>query len=547
MLLAAAAWIAPLYRGTLGYRPAYREPAETGAAAPALASRLLLVIIDGLRYDQSETMPCLQQLRSVGASARSVAVQPSYSHPTWTALLTGARPEISGAALFNADYEDLKPMQVSTLFEMAKEAGLTTAIAGEASWAKMIPAEYVDDSRVVTGYEAEDDRVAAEGALELYRDPQIDLLLFYQGEYDELAHDVGARGLEALQSIARTDENLCDLVSQVDLSTTVLVVTADHGQLDGGGHGGQDRAVLETPLVLAGPGVRPGDYPAVEEPDIPMTISALLGLPFPRSGQGRVLYEMLDLSQTEQVLGEIALAHQQIAQASAYLASIGAPELPPDFSGRLLGLDAMLQESDWAGAHGAAVTLREEVAQYVDRQRASRIDRGRWLAAPVALLGMSLLVLLFAANVRALGWATLLSPLAGVAAYHGFYLLRGHVYSLSALSSIGSPLRVALTLIFGAVLALGLAIALFWLVSRRAAPDVKPSLALAIPALCAGVVACFFAQALVASVANGSLGGWILTDPLASFVLLLGVLQVAVTALVSILAMSLVGVVSRLR
>jgi hypothetical protein len=547
MLLASAAGIVALYRGTLGYQPVYREPSETGAPAPALVPRLVLVIIDGLRYDLSETMPCLQQLRSVGASARSIAVLPSYSHDAWTALLTGARPEISGAALFNADYEDLKPMQVATLFEMAKHAGLTTALAGEASWAKMIPFQFVDRTRVVTGYEAEADAGAAQGALEIYKDPQVDLLLFYQGEYDELAHDVGARGPEALQSIARTNQNLCALVSQVDLATTVLVVTADHGHLDVGGHGGPDRVVLETPLVIAGPRVRPGSYPTVQQPDIPMTISALLGLPFPRSGEGRVLYEMLDVSEEEQAQGETALAAQRIAQAGAYLASIGAPGLPADLTGRLSGLDTMLDEQDWAGARSSAVTLREQAVQYTDRQRAAQIDHHRWLALPIALLGLGLLAFLFAANIRALGWAPFLCSLAGAAAYHGFYLLRGHVYSLSTLSSIGSPMRVALTLVFGALLALVLAIGLFFLVSRRSASAGSRSLAASIPALCAGVVGLLFAQALGAWVANGSLGDWIFTTPVASFLLLLSVLQVAATALLAILVMSATGIASWLR
>jgi hypothetical protein len=547
LTLAAAAWTVVLYRGTLAYQPAYREPAETGAPAPALVPRLVLVVIDGLRYDLSEKMPCLQQLRSVGASARSIAVFPSYSHDAWTALLTGARPEIGGAPLFNAEYDAIQPIRVATLFEMAKRVGLTTALAGEASWAKMIPAQYLDRSRVVTGYEAEADLEAARGALELYEDPQVDLLLFYQGEYDEVAHQVGAFGPEALQSIDRTDQNLCELVSQVDLATTVLVVTADHGHLDAGGHGGTDRVVLETPLVMAGPRIRPGSYPPVQQPDIPMTISALLGLSFPRSGQGRVLYELLDVSEAEQAQGETALVAQQMAQAGAYLASIQAHPLPAELSSRLSGLDALLQAGDWAGAHGAAVSLQQQVGQLVDRERAAQLNRSRWLKLPVALLGLCLLALLFVANSRAVGRAPLLCSLVGVAACHGFYLLRGQVYSLSTLSSAGAPARIVLTLVLGAVLTYGLALGLLWLVSRRPAPAGNRSLALSIPALCACVVGLFFAQALGAWVANGSLGSWIFTVPWASFLLLLSVIQMAAAGLLAILMMSAVGIASLVR
>jgi hypothetical protein len=182
--------------------------------------------------------------------------------------------------------------------------------------------------------------------------------------------------------------------------------------------------------------------------------------------------------------------------------------------------------------------------QTVDRERAAQINRSRWLALPVALLGFCLLALLFAANVRALEWAPLLCSLAGAAAYHVFYVLRGHVYSLSTLSSVGSPTRVALTLVFGALLALGLAIGLFWLISRRSASGGKRSPARSMPALCAGVAGLLLAQALGAWVVNGNLGGWIFTTPWASFVLLLGVLQVAAISLFAILVLSVAGIAS---
>jgi len=536
MLLAASASLLPLLRGTMGYRPAYRERSTTGAPPPALVPRLVLIIVDGLRYDLSEQMPCLEALRGTGAWGKSIASFPSFSQPTWTALVTGARPEISGAALFNAAFESLQPIQVATLFEMAKEAGLTTALAGQQWWSKMVPAEHLDHAHFVAEFDAEGDAEAAEAAIELYARPDVDFLLLYLGEYDELNHSVGALSTEALKSIEHSDRAVCALVSAVDLTSTALVVTADHGQLDAAGHGGDDRTVRETPLIMAGARVRPGRYPAVQQPDIPATIAALLGVPFPRSGQGRVLYDWLDLTEEERARGEVALVAQQAAWADAYLASFQGSALPVEHIDST-GLEALLRAGDWPAAQSAAASVRSDILQYVEGQRSAEIARSRWLWLLPSLFGLGLLGVLLAATVRASGWAPICAVVAGGAAYHAFYLLRGHVYSLSTLSSMGSPLRFLLTLVVGALIALAVGIGLLWLASRRASSPVRP-LSRSIPALYAALCGLFAAVALCAWLVNGSLGGWLLVSPKASFVAILSVAQLILVGLLGLVIMA---------
>ena len=74
--------IVPLYEGTMGYEAAYREPDATGAAPPALVPQLVLIIVDGMRYDLSEQMPCLEGLRAEGAWGKSISSFPSFSQPS---------------------------------------------------------------------------------------------------------------------------------------------------------------------------------------------------------------------------------------------------------------------------------------------------------------------------------------------------------------------------------------------------------------------------------------------------------------------------------
>jgi hypothetical protein len=92
------------------------------------------------------------------------------------------------------------------------------------------------------------------------------------------------------------DRQLADIVAALDLGRDAIVVTADHGHLPSGGHGGGEREVVEVPLVLAGAGVRPGATPRdAALLDVAPTVAALLGLPAPGHGLGRTLTEVLAL------------------------------------------------------------------------------------------------------------------------------------------------------------------------------------------------------------------------------------------------------------
>lgn len=98
---------------------------------------------------------------------------------------------------------------------------------------------------------------------------------------------------------------------------TTLVIVSDHGHVDRGGHGGIDQVLRDVPLVIyhkgSGLGLKlppaaplPAALPQFKRPaafngplydntDVAPTICALLGLPVPRTGQGRLIEEALML------------------------------------------------------------------------------------------------------------------------------------------------------------------------------------------------------------------------------------------------------------
>ena len=98
------------------------------AAAPEI-SRAVIISIDGLRPDLigAANTPRLAALMRRGAYTRSaVTVVEGYTLPSHVSMLTGVAPQRHGVT-WNRHIEEAYP-QVPTLFGLAREAGLTTAL-----------------------------------------------------------------------------------------------------------------------------------------------------------------------------------------------------------------------------------------------------------------------------------------------------------------------------------------------------------------------------------------------------------------------------------
>jgi len=118
---------------------AYRSPLKDNPPSPGeaigqpVSKRVIIVLVDSLRYDTSlkeQIMPELNHLRARGASARMQSMPPSYSEPGYTTLLTGAWPELNDGPTFNLEYDAIPTWTQDNLFSAAHRAGLKTAIAG---------------------------------------------------------------------------------------------------------------------------------------------------------------------------------------------------------------------------------------------------------------------------------------------------------------------------------------------------------------------------------------------------------------------------------
>ncbi|HTH04338.1 MAG TPA: alkaline phosphatase family protein, partial [Ilumatobacteraceae bacterium] len=103
------------------------EPAYDTAQLPRLARRVVVVIVDGLRFDRSFELPYLDSLRRRGADVEAQVPYPTWCRPSYVTLLTGVPPSASGV---RTDHHSTAVM-LDTLMDRARAAGLHSASASD--------------------------------------------------------------------------------------------------------------------------------------------------------------------------------------------------------------------------------------------------------------------------------------------------------------------------------------------------------------------------------------------------------------------------------
>jgi len=350
------------------YASPFAVPLESTSGGPEVAQRVVLVVIDGLRVDAFQRMSLVERYRRRSSLWRAFTGEPSLSYPGWTTILSGAPPEISGVT--TNWYEGA--VRVDHLFAAAKRTGRSTAAAGHPGWA-MLFAGTIDEFAPVpdpayTDLPAiHDTSVAVTAAGIRFLQGSAALVLLHYPAPDLMAHGAGATSQPYHDSVRLIDEELTRLLEGVDLTKTAVVITADHGHIDRGGHGGHEPVVRTVPLMFLGAGIEPGEEFDARQADIAPTVAVLLGLPLPAHSIGRPLIEALRAvpEGLEQRWGEQQAAFHEKAYAVAVLG-----RRHPVFTTPLGGPrpDAMLAASDDL-ARQRAEWLKRALA----RERARRL------------------------------------------------------------------------------------------------------------------------------------------------------------------------------
>lgn len=279
----------------------------------------VLIVLDGARRADFDALamrrPALGALRERAARFQGNAGHPSISRPMYATLGSGASPRLHGVTS-NAQQGALR---VRTLVDEARAHGVPALLRDDRTsfWWDLFaspPNERVERVDVL---------------IERLRAAPRALALVHLLDADEAAHAHGAKSPQyaaALQADAVAVERIA---AAMDLERDILVVTADHGHRDRGGHGGQEPEVVQVPLWLVGRGARPGDFGAARATDVAPTLAVLLGLPVPAHSEGRPLFEGLALAPgAEDAWAQVWLS-QRWRLTNALLVELGEGQLPP--------------------------------------------------------------------------------------------------------------------------------------------------------------------------------------------------------------------------
>jgi arylsulfatase A-like enzyme len=292
---------------------------------------VLVISVDGLRPDlllRSDT-PNMHRLFEGGCYTFWARTVPQgITLPSHTSMLTGVTPRRHGIE-WNRDLPLFRPVYPSypTLFELAHNAGFTTAIAtGKSKFATIIKPKMLTWQSIpppppdtVPGYEEDEDKQAngaANGAApttgaathpttapttqpkiedaDVARDaariilehrPQV-MFVHFPG-VDTVGHDKGWATPEQILAIAKADKAIGVLLAALGeagvAGETAIILTADHGGA-GKTHGPDDARSLHIPWIVSGPGIRKGVdltvYPKlqVNTEDTCATACGLLGI-----------------------------------------------------------------------------------------------------------------------------------------------------------------------------------------------------------------------------------------------------------------------------
>jgi hypothetical protein len=357
--------------------------------------------------------------------------------------MTGAWQDIHGQA---TNY-DVRALTVEHLFQLARAHGRSTALAAGAKTQAMFT-PYVARGAV---YEEEPETAPfnqyanalqrdLRTATRLLQDSRADLAQVELNLTDEAGHGWGSASPEYARAAQEVDDALRALAALVDFQRDTLVVTADHGHVATGGHGGPEPEVMQVPLVMAGRGVRAGTTGTCAQVDVAPTVAVLLGLPLPSANQGSPLLDALELTPEarREVLANLVAQREAFVRSFAQgLTTLEAGRTDTPSAG--LRVSSPLAASP-AGDEKALSQRLAALAAQAAGARETRVQeeappRGRRAvlvaAAPLALLGLLFWARAFSAREAARSAAF---ALAGVATYHLLLPVAGLSYSLTAVN-----------------------------------------------------------------------------------------------------------------
>ncbi len=278
---------AHLWEGYRGYNTPYLADLPAGPARNPASARTLLILVRGLRMEESRQLPTLNTLRQNGADITVELQAPTYRAPVWVSLATGASVETHGVTV-NGNIA--AAAGVDSIFRRLFLAERGAAIIGSTAWLDLYgPFLARFEGNDEPASEAQDDALV-NSALEVLRDDTVPTQLVM---VELTALEPFTNPLPILPTV---DSRINALINTLDLKRDTVMILSDRGRDERGNDGGMEFDVARAPMVLAGVGIRPGQRDVVAQIDIAPTLALLTGAPFPVQSQGTPIFSALDVA-----------------------------------------------------------------------------------------------------------------------------------------------------------------------------------------------------------------------------------------------------------
>ncbi|MFD0361157.1 alkaline phosphatase family protein [Nocardia sp. GCM10030253] len=268
------------------------------ARADARVRKVVLIGLDGLMYSKIQRVqaPNLLQLSAEGMLGRtSIAPHITISGPSWATVLTGVWDNKHG--IRNNQFDATPFAKYPTVFTQLARANPALKTHSIATWDQIATmagsgdphADVVVSTQPIPNDSDEStiDVVTTNAVVTAITRFAPDFLFTHLDQVDRAGHSHGGASEEYLNAVTRIDVLVGRIAAAVDAraranpgESWTILVTADHGHLPEGGHGGQSPDETTNFVIARGP-----DFPAGATStryslvDITPTVLDLLGAP----------------------------------------------------------------------------------------------------------------------------------------------------------------------------------------------------------------------------------------------------------------------------
>lgn len=256
--------------------------------------RIVLIGIDGLRWQLAAASPRARTLRALAAEGeyrRMVMATPTLSGPGWSSLLTGTTHAVHGVV--DNTFVGSRLAENPDVLSQAFFQDMRTRTFAAAGWPALVNPDGMGPvihprldqqkaglHRVIArdgethGFVGVDAEVA-DFALEALRSEHAcpDVSFVYFCDVDDTGHLHGAVSDQYQSAIERVDAHVARLQEAVRRRAAasgeewLLVLVADHGHVDAGGHGGGSIEERESFVIRWSTAGTPSDWPEAVLPN----------------------------------------------------------------------------------------------------------------------------------------------------------------------------------------------------------------------------------------------------------------------------------------